>query len=296
MKKPDNELAAIFPRKQFPTHMPFFDGETLLFCRSEEPLQREFEQSGTLWRRLPREKELQARFQNEPSSVPVSYRAWKLYYCLWADRVPFRLQTGLGLDAIECSPAFYRDGGHVHVSFIGGEITSQRIVYHLYTMSGPSLDELSAARPVSPLEARVGFVSPQYVCLGNRSLLLIERRSGKQFRLTVPFERLYRATFRADDPESLILTGLDCSGQPVTLQFHLEDGTSFQVLSQGPVYKSTLWEDRLIVAVKEDAGFEDRQLKEGSYQLDKLSAQEGVQCTELKDTPFKEALAFLALA
>lgn len=222
--------------------------------------------------------------------------------CLEASLLPvararsIRLQTGLGLDAIECSPAFYRDGGQVHVSFIGGELTSQRIVYHLYTMSGPSLDELSVAQPVSPLEVRVGFVSPQYVGLGNRSLLLIERSSGKQFRLSVPFERLYRATFRADDPESLILTGLDRSGQPVTLQFHVKEGTTSQVVSQGPVYKSTLWEDRLIVAVKEDAGFEDRQLKEGSYQLDKLSAEEGVQCTELKETEFKAAIAFPALA
>jgi len=277
-------LDAVFSRGSFRSHMPFFDGETLLFCRSDDAVQQEFRHGGSLWRRLPRDRRLREQFKNVPQTVSLTYRSWKLHYCSWKDRQPQRLETGLGPNAIECSPAFYRENDEVHVSFIGGLPTAKRFVYHLCTMSGPSLEELAPAQQVAPLETSIGFVSPLYVCFGGRTLLVQERDSGAQHRVSVPVDHLYRATFRADDPHSLIFTGLHKNGEPQTWLFDMKSKETSQVISDIPVYKSTLFKDQLITAVKEGDGIENRQLKSGSYTLEKLTGEAAVQCAEMKKT------------
>jgi hypothetical protein len=260
--------------------MPFFDGETLLFCRGDEAVQREFRQGGSLWRRLPRDRRLREQWKDTPRTLSLSYRAWKLHFCTWADRRPQRLDTGLGPEAVECSPSMYREGDRIHVSFIGGLPTARRLAYRLYRMSGPALEELAPAQPVAPLETSIGFVSPHHLCWGGRALLLQERESGRHYRLSVPVDHLYRATFRADDPSTLLLTGLQKNGEPCTLLFNTTSRETFQVSSDVPVYKSTLWGDRLITAVKEADGFEDRRLVSGTYSLEPVAGDGAVQCTD----------------
>jgi hypothetical protein len=95
----------VFPGVGFKSHMPFFDGETLVFCRSDEPVRREFECGGTIWERMRTNRALAEHFRDLPRSRSIEYRAWKLYYTAWKKREPCRLVTGLPDDAVECSPA-----------------------------------------------------------------------------------------------------------------------------------------------------------------------------------------------
>jgi hypothetical protein len=66
--------------------MPFFDGETLLFCRSDEPVRREFECGSTIWGRMRTNRALAEHFRELPRTRTIEYRAWKLYFTPWVIR------------------------------------------------------------------------------------------------------------------------------------------------------------------------------------------------------------------
>ncbi len=169
----------VFPQLQMKTHMPFCNGTHLLFCGSEKPVNREFDNSGTVFRRIKRDASLQDHFGGLPKSSHVTYREWKLFWCTLANPTPARLETGMP-DAIECSPAMYSDAGKVYASFIGGTITPRGVVYHLYSMSGSALDKLSAATRVLPTSTPIGFVNSKYICLGRgQTIQPIEKSTQK---------------------------------------------------------------------------------------------------------------------
>jgi hypothetical protein len=258
----------VFAEGDLKTHMPFFDGRTLLFCRGDETLQQEYVCRGSIWRTMRRNPQLREHFAGIEQQRTTLMRVWKLAYAAWRDRRPRRLETGLPAEAVECSPAFYRKGGTWQVSFIGGVPTDQGRAYRLYAMSGPSLGKLSPARRVSEVPTRVGFVSPQYVCLRHRGrLVLSERDGGGRFSLRLPLSRVYRASFCADHVDRLLITGLSKAGGICTLLHRLDTDETFEVKAPGPVYKSSLFDNRVVFTKSRADDFEDRELWHGPFEL-----------------------------
>lgn len=248
--------------------MPFFDGQTLMFCGSDSPVHSHFANRGTLHKRLPREPQLTERIGPLPAASRVSYRRWKLYYAAWNDRRPQHLNTGLPADAVECSPAFYHESGVAHVSFIGGIPGDRNIVYHLYGMQGPSFDHLSPAAPLVPQATRVGFAAPGYICyMRSGPLEIVDNASGQRRQIAVPLVRVLRASFRADAPNSLIITGVAADGTRKTLVYGLASDKTQEVHASVPVYKSTIVGPRLIVSQSSGSGIEPYQLVSTGYTL-----------------------------
>jgi hypothetical protein len=262
-----NDPVPVFPNVQMRTHMPFFDGQTLMFCGSESPVTTQFANGGTLLKRLPREPELARRIGAVPAVSQVSYRQWKLYYAAWNDRRPQRVTTGLPADAIECSPAFYHEGARAHVSFIGGVRGERGVAYHLYGMQGESFDHLSAAVPLVPQATAVGFAAPGYLCFMRSGSLQAVDASGRSQPITVPLARVLRATFRADSPRSILVTGVAAGGDRKTLVHNLDSNKTQEVRSNVPVYKSSIAGQQLIVSQASGDGIEPYRLVSTGYTL-----------------------------
>ena len=73
----------VFPGLGFKSHMPFFDGQMLVFCRSDEPVRREFECGGEIWERMWTNRALAEHFRGLARTRWLEYRAWKLYFTSW---------------------------------------------------------------------------------------------------------------------------------------------------------------------------------------------------------------------
>ena len=264
----------VFQNAQFKSHMPFFDGTDMMFCRSDAATDVEFQSGGTIWARMARDPQMAERFKDLSRSRTISYQPWKLFHCSWSDRRQRQqIATGLAAGTVECSPAFYRDADGLHVSFIGGVPTQQCFVYKLYTMSGAAWDSLSAAEPFDDRETRAGFVSSRYVCVGVADRLELTRRDTNElFSLECPLSRILRVTYRADDLDSLLITGVAADENEQTLLYKINTAETFDVRTPDGVYKSSIHGDRIVFAHRGDSGLEDRRLQHGNYTLQAVAS------------------------
>lgn len=255
------EATPVFPTLQMNTHMPFFDGNYLLFSGSENVVQKDIPNSGTIFRRMATDRRLREHFAGLSPTSRVAHRAWKLFYCTWKDRQPVRLSTGLPSEYIECSPAMYQDNGHTYVSFIGGALANRGFVYHLYIMDGESLSRLSNAVLAVPGATRIGFVSKKYICVsGSQGLAITERSTGKITYLRPSLPRIARVTFRAEDADTLVITGFDAAGAAKTLLYSLPAKKTQDVQATIPAYKSSVFGTEMVTARRVEAGVEPYRL------------------------------------
>ena len=256
----------VFRTATWKTHMPFFDGQHLVFCVADGVRRYRTLCRGEIWTALDRRPGLRRSFLDLPRAQDLGYRPWKLAFTPWPggpwppDRVQ-RIETGLPAEAVECSPACYRDQGRWFLSFIGGVPMAEGWSYHLYVMSGPSLTRLDRAEKVSPHPARVGFVNARYVCLGGRQRLdLSDRAGGAGCSLECPLEVILRAGFPADDPGSVVVSGRDALGCDVTFVYGMDTGRTKEVASPSQAYKPSLYAGRVVFAGRRGRGLENREL------------------------------------
>ncbi len=256
---------AVFSNSKVATNMPFFDGTTLAFCQSTAPVKVNIKATGTIFESMRRNKVLAEQLKNIPRSRQISYRAWKLAYCNWADKAVRPISTGLPAHVTERSPSFYREGDRVHFSFIAGAPISAGFYYQLYTCSGPDLDHLDTPQPLSKPPLFFGFVSPHHICWGAKNIVqLSEKATGKVFQLKTSFLRVASTTFVADDPSKLLVTGIiDKEYRSQAVLYDLATGSVRDVSVGGPVYKSSLHGNHLVFARKQKEGFENRDLYHG---------------------------------
>lgn len=262
------DLQPVFPGGKTATHMPFFDGTTLVFCQSNETVAADVPAAGNIWKKIQDDKVLAERMKNLPRSHSVNYRPWKLAYCNWKDKIVHTIDTGFPANRIERSPAIYRENNRIHLSFISGMPTSGGFVYRLYTCSGNDLAHLDQPKPVSSQPVFFGFVSPHHICWGTMNAIRVfEKATGLTFRICTNFHRVSSVNFLANNPAKLLITGLlDREHHCQTIVYDLATDSASEVSVGGPVYKSSLHEKQLIFAQKR-SGFEDRELCCGDYAL-----------------------------
>jgi hypothetical protein len=243
------------------THMPFFDGETLVFCESGSTLSQTIQNQGTIWKRIHRNKTLAERFKDLPRSQEVPYRAWKLRYCNWADKQVRPISTGLSADIPERAPCLYKEGGKVHLSFVAGKFPN----YSLYTCSGADLDSLEAPVPMPNRPLIFGFVSQHHICWGaGNTIRLSEKATGKAYRFMADgLTRVSSVNFLSENQAKLLITGHDKEHAYHTVLYDLGTGEVQEVLAGGPVYKSSLHANQIVFSTRLEEGFENRQLCSG---------------------------------
>jgi hypothetical protein len=263
----------VFSGLKAATNMPYFDGKTLVFCQSVSPIEKTIKCTGSIWKTTRHNKVLAERFKNLPRTQEIQYRAWKLAYCNWEDKVIHPINTGLPENVAERSPSFYREGGKIHLSFISGIPSEAGHSYQLYTTSGPDLEHMAPATPLFRHRLFFGFVSQHHICWGVRNVLnLKEKATGKTFRLTVNVDRVACVSVLAKDPAKLLITGLDKNLGYQTFLYDLATGNTSNVSVGGPVYKSSLDEARLVF-VQKKTGFENRELCYGDLTITPSTAE-----------------------
>lgn len=276
IKQPTAKPEPVFPNARFRSHMPFFDGERLLFSYSENPVQRHVPNEGTIWQTMADNPRMREHFADLPRYSHITYRAWRLFHCPWDNRKPMRLDTGLPEGTVECSPAMYEDSKGVYVSFIGGVPTSRGPAYRLYLMEGRTLESLSPAKPVEVHGTWVGFVSASYICIGRRGgVTLIERSNNKHINFDVSLERLLRVSYRADEPTTLLITGMDNQHNIVSITHDISakkstaTNTTKKIQSTSLAYKPSIYGNEMISAEKGEGKVEPYELVVQPYELAK---------------------------
>lgn len=176
------------------THMPFLSRNgrkfTLLFARS--PM---------MGRRAPQ------------YSRAGKKRIWRLAWTACNPKIGSysevkSLHTGLGRNELECSPCLSYQDGTAHVSFVGStNHGTGEMKYHLYRMSGPSLDELAPADRVNSEECYCGFWRPDLTAMANYNSNIVHLKGAVNLRLDTDFGVLARISFDSESPERILITG-----------------------------------------------------------------------------------------
>jgi hypothetical protein len=267
--------APVFTNDLIATNMPFFDGQTLVFCQSTGTINTEIRCTGTIWKSVRRNKALAEKFKDLPRSREIIYRPWKLAYCDWQDKAVHSIKTGLPENVIERSPSFYRQDGRIHLSFIAGLPTSAGFFYRLYSSSGPDLANMEAPKLVLKSPLFFGFVSPHHICWGSGNVIQVrEKATEHTFKLKTSFFRVASVNFRADDPAKFVITGLvDREYNCKTIVYDLSTGSASDVSVGGPAYKATMYGDHLIFAQRQKGSFENRSLHHGDVALSPSSIE-----------------------
>ncbi|HPD31721.1 MAG TPA: hypothetical protein PLL20_17150 [Phycisphaerae bacterium] len=195
-----------------------------------------------------------------PKDVDVSAgsRRWKLWIAV-GDRPPRRLETGLPDDLTECSPTAWSDDTGWHVTFIAGG-ASESPLYRLYRMDGPDLDDLS--KPVAIHATRAAFVYGDRLVHADPENLIYVRQPSGDFDIELPGAFIYRVSYRADEPDTLLISGAWQTERDVfALEYDLRTGEQHLLECDGlPAYKCTILGNKVLYAQRIGEHFEHRRI------------------------------------
>ncbi len=185
-------------------------------------------------------------------------RRWKLWIASEDDQ-PRRLETGLSEQLAECSPAAWHDHAGWHVTFIAGGAPDNPL-YHLYRMDGPDLDRLS--KPVAVHPTRAGFIRADRLVYASVENLIHVRQPSGDFDIELPGAFIYRVSYRADEPDKLLISGQWQTEDDVfTLEYDVTTGEQYLLECDGrPAYKCTILGDQAMYAHRIGEHFENRQI------------------------------------
>lgn len=190
-----------------------------------------------------------------------------LFYCKKINNVwkihcnQLRINTHLQEDVTECSPAAWHDQNGWHLSFIA---THKENCY-LIKIEGRTLDDLS--EPVSITHTFCGYIFQNTITFrGNYDTFYIKQNNEIE-EIQIPNSIIYRITYRADQPQKIIISGVWVSQQLVANpEFSLEYcllTRSYKLIRTADtsnIYKCTIWNNEIIHAKKKGKDFEDRSI------------------------------------
>jgi hypothetical protein len=174
------------------------------------------------------------------------------------------LDTGFAADVCECSPAGWRDEAGWHVTFVAGGGACGDPRFRLYRMDGSDLRHLGA--PAYVLPASAGFQHRERLVHAVTGDRVHVREPGGDREIDLPGRFIYRVSYRADDPDVLLITGQPHAGGDVfTIEHDLRSGEQRLLECDGtPAYKPTLLGDTMLYAEKIGEGFESRRIRRGT--------------------------------
>lgn len=196
-----------------------------------------------------------------PEDVDASNasRRWKLWVAV-EDQPPRRLETGLSDELTKCSPTAWYDDTGWHVTFIAGG-ASESPLYRLYRMDGLDLDHLS--QPVTIHPTRAGFVLGDRLVHADPENLIHVRQPSGDFDIELPGAFIYRVSYRADEPDTLLISGAWQTERDVfALEYDLRTGEQHLLECDGlPAYKCAILDDLVLYAQRIGEHFEARQIR-----------------------------------
>ncbi|MCL2645452.1 MAG: hypothetical protein FWD61_00435 [Phycisphaerales bacterium] len=198
-------------------------------------------------------------------------RIWKAYFRT-PDGDVRRLPTALPADICECAPTAWHDATGWHVTLIAGGKADDPL-FRLYRFDGPALDRLSP--PMAIQAARSGHIYKDRIVHGEPENLVHVRRplgglggmgGGGDKVIELPGAFIYCVTYRADEPDKLLVSGQwqqeEGEGGIFTVEYDLATDVQRLVTCDDgkPAYKCTILGETVLYADRIGAKFEDRRI------------------------------------
>lgn len=168
---------------------------------------------------------------------------WRLHYLDGRGRV-IRILTGTPSSAIECSPSGSYDGEQWNLSYVFGGAEEEK-KYELRSLSGLLLP--SMRRSASSIAAVAGFSRRDLTATAERhDFVHLIRRDGSRSRLFLPGIVIYAVSYRADQPQKLLIScTMDASPDAkFCVEYDLDTGEQNMIECDGqPAYKCSIYGD-----------------------------------------------------
>jgi len=185
---------------------------------------------------------------------------WKLHVSV-NNGAPQRIETGLSLDTIECSPTAWQDETGWHVTFIAGGAPDNP-VYHLYRMDGNTLDILS--KPVAIRPTRAGFIYQDRLVTAELFDRFTIHDRNLDRTIEMPGMYIYRVAYRADMPDKLLVSGawINETDSLFTVEYDVNTSDQHLIECDGkPAYKCTIYNDEVLDTIQTGEHFENRRIR-----------------------------------
>ncbi|HPU31098.1 MAG TPA: hypothetical protein PK184_00195 [Phycisphaerae bacterium] len=132
--------------------------------------------------------------------------------------------------------------------------------YRIYRMDGPALRQLG--QPVSVQATRAGFVYRDRLVHAEMDNLIHVRDSAGDFDIELPGAFIYRVAYRADRPDTLLVSGQwQTEDEVFTLEYDLATGQQDMIECDGhAAYKCTILGDQMLYAQRVGEQFEHRRV------------------------------------
>ena len=188
---------------------------------------------------------------------------WKVFVSV-NDGEPVRIETGLSGEMVECSPSAWHDETGWHLTFIAGGARDNPL-YHLYRMDGQTWDSLS--RPVAIRPAKTGFVYLDRLVTGEIQDVVHVHDPEGDHAIELPGAYLYRVSYRADQTDTLIITGQWINETEVfSIEYDLATGEQRLIECDAkPAYKPTIYGGEILHAERVGEHFEQRRIRKAEY-------------------------------
>ena len=188
---------------------------------------------------------------------------WKIFVSINGGE-PARIETGLADEMVECSPAAWHDETGWHLTFSAGGAADNPL-YHLYRMDGAAWDSLS--HPVAIRPTKTGFVYLDRLAVGEiQDVVHVHDPEGDQ-TIELPGAYIYRVSYRADQTDTLIVTGQWINETEVfSIEYDLATGEQRLIECDGqPAYKPTIFGNEVLYAERIGEHFEQRQIRKAEH-------------------------------
>ena len=185
---------------------------------------------------------------------------WKLHVSV-NDGAPQRIETGLPIDTVECSPTAWQDETGWHMTFIAGGAPDNP-VYHLYRMDGTTLDTLS--KPIAIRPTRAGFIYQDRLVTAELFDRFYIHDRNLDRAIEMPGMYIYRIAYRADASDKLLVSGawINENDSLFTVEYDVNTDEQHLIECDGkPAYKCTIYGDEVIDTIQTGNHFESRQIR-----------------------------------
>lgn len=203
------------------------------------------------------------------------YMPWQLYVGEWdAGNILNieRIETGMSVHSIHCSPYAQYVNQEIHFSYIGAQMNSYDVMaYRLYTAHGENFNSLSLAIAAHDESVFAGFENQgwQFLSWQEQECEFINKQT-RQNATFYPeeFDSVLRILPVDHDPDLIMITGRK-DNLFKTFVYDIKSLRAIaEVTAHGEsVYKSTLTDDGFVIHAKRMGDFEERELHVARLEL-----------------------------
>lgn len=215
---------------------------------------------------------------NRANTSPQKYDSyvWKIFLLNPKTGETTKIPTKIPEDHVEYNPCAFKQGDEWIITFVSGGQTETRlaIYYNVYYIKTKDWITFTDPQELIAKPCRVGFGNTMFVCMDNcydinkeeYDLRIRNKINNNICYIKTSFYLFLNAKYLSEDHSKLLFTGyIDDNKSAKTILFNTKNKEILEVVCNNEsIYEGSIFEDKVIYAVKNGKNFDHRTLSHGT--------------------------------